>query len=199
MDVDHIMNNRLSLESARPTRAFRWRSPAHPARRCAGNGLERAAAAGEMFLRARQSAVCRREVPIARPARTGAPHRRAGQKRRYARYVTAWFIKAGEYVQQAATRIGFVATNSITQGEQSRNFGRSCSTATSWTSPLPTELLLGESDARGMAHVHVVIIGLAKRDDASREKRLFFLRRTQRRSTRKPTCGPFALSVRRSG
>ena len=29
------------------------------------------------------------------------------------------------------------------------------------------------SDARGMAHVHVVIIGLTKRDDAQREKRLF--------------------------
>ena len=33
-------------------------------------------------------------------------------------YVTAWFIKAGEYVQKGPTRIGFVATNSITQGEQ---------------------------------------------------------------------------------
>ena len=29
------------------------------------------------------------------------------------------------------------------------------------------------SDARGMAHVHVVIIGLAKRETAAREKRLF--------------------------
>ena len=33
-------------------------------------------------------------------------------------YVTAWFIKAGEYVQRGPARIGFVATNSITQGEQ---------------------------------------------------------------------------------
>ena len=32
-------------------------------------------------------------------------------------YVTAWFIRAGEYVR-SPTRIGFVATNSITQGEQ---------------------------------------------------------------------------------
>ena len=33
-------------------------------------------------------------------------------------YVTAWFIKAGEYVKTGAARIGFVSTNSITQGEQ---------------------------------------------------------------------------------
>ena len=33
-------------------------------------------------------------------------------------YVTAWFIKAGEYVRDSDIRIGFVATNSITQGEQ---------------------------------------------------------------------------------
>ena len=33
-------------------------------------------------------------------------------------YVTAWFLQAGEYVQKGPARIGFVATNSITQGEQ---------------------------------------------------------------------------------
>ena len=33
-------------------------------------------------------------------------------------YVTAWFIEAGKYIQKGAARIGFVATNSITQGEQ---------------------------------------------------------------------------------
>ena len=38
-------------------------------------------------------------------------------------YVTAWFIAAGEYIRKsgalgARARIGFVATNSITQGEQ---------------------------------------------------------------------------------
>ncbi|MCY3827206.1 MAG: class I SAM-dependent DNA methyltransferase [Candidatus Dadabacteria bacterium] len=33
-------------------------------------------------------------------------------------YVAAWFIKAGEHVRNTSARIGFVATNSITQGEQ---------------------------------------------------------------------------------
>ena len=33
-------------------------------------------------------------------------------------YVSAWFVKAGEYVRGSSVRIGFVATNSISQGEQ---------------------------------------------------------------------------------
>ncbi len=33
-------------------------------------------------------------------------------------YVAAWFLKAGEYIQGSGASIGFVATNSITQGEQ---------------------------------------------------------------------------------
>ena len=33
-------------------------------------------------------------------------------------YVCAWFLKAGAYIQKGRGRIGFVATNSITQGEQ---------------------------------------------------------------------------------
>ena len=62
--MDHIMNNRLSLEFGQTyTRIPPGEVAAHPARRCAGNGLERTATAGRMFLRARQSAVCGREVP----------------------------------------------------------------------------------------------------------------------------------------
>ncbi len=33
-------------------------------------------------------------------------------------YVCAWFLMAAEYVQRGTAKIGFVATNSITQGEQ---------------------------------------------------------------------------------
>jgi len=33
-------------------------------------------------------------------------------------YVTAWFIKAGQYTKNSTAHIAFVATNSITQGEQ---------------------------------------------------------------------------------
>ena len=33
-------------------------------------------------------------------------------------YVTAWFLKAGEYIQLGHARIGFVATNSVTQASK---------------------------------------------------------------------------------
>jgi hypothetical protein len=88
-------------------------------------------------------------------------------------YVTAWFIKAGDYVRSSKARIAFVATNSITQGEQ---------VAQLW--PLLFERYGLEiafahrtfewlSDARGAAHVHCVILGLTRRDDEPKEKRLF--------------------------
>ncbi|MDB5509626.1 MAG: methylase [Hyphomicrobiales bacterium] len=92
-------------------------------------------------------------------------------------YVCAWFIKAGAYVRAAgsspAPRIGFVATNSITQGEQ---------VAQLWPilfERFRLEIAYGHrtfqwlSDARGAAHVHCVIIGLVRREDEPKEKRLF--------------------------
>jgi hypothetical protein len=91
-------------------------------------------------------------------------------------YVAAWFLKAAEYVQRSSARIAFVATNSITQGEQVAQlwpalFGR-------WK----LEIIFAHrtfawgSDAKGAAHVHVVVLGLARRDDEPLEKRLFSYR-----------------------
>jgi len=88
-------------------------------------------------------------------------------------YVTAWFIKAGEYVQQSAAQIGFVATNSITQGEQVAQLWPILFDRYKLDIAFAHRTFAWGSDARGMAHVHVVIIGLTKRDDAPREKRLF--------------------------
>ena len=88
-------------------------------------------------------------------------------------FVCAWFLKAGAYLQKSKARIAFVATNSVTQGEQ---------VAQLW--PLlferyELEIAFGHrtfkwmSDARGKAKVHCVIVGLSRRDDESKEKRLF--------------------------
>ena len=88
-------------------------------------------------------------------------------------YVAAWFLKAGAYVGEGKALIAFVSTNSITQGEQVAQlwpllFGR-----------YKLEIAFAHrtfawgSDARGVAHVHVVVIGLARRDQEPREKRLF--------------------------
>ena len=90
-------------------------------------------------------------------------------------YVCAWFLKAADYINAAAPhrpRIAFVATNSITQGEQVAQF---------WPLLFKQGLEIAfahrtfawESDAKGMAHVHCVILGLTLRADEPAEKRLF--------------------------
>ena len=88
-------------------------------------------------------------------------------------YVTAWLIKAGEYVRASKARIGFVATNSISQGEQVAQlwpllFDR-CKLAIAFAH----RTFAWGSDARGKAHVHVVIIGLDGLENARADKHLF--------------------------
>jgi len=89
-------------------------------------------------------------------------------------YVCAWFIEAGEYLQKnKSLKIGFVATNSITQGEQ---------VAPLWTILLERyrlEIAFAHrtfswtNEARGKANVHCVIIGLSHKTNTPKEKRLF--------------------------
>ena len=82
-------------------------------------------------------------------------------------YVTAWFIRAGEYLQKSATRIGFVATNSVTQGEQAAQlwpmlFGGGLSIR------FAHRTFQWNSEARGSAAVHCVIIGMTFAKDGRR-------------------------------
>jgi len=75
-------------------------------------------------------------------------------------YVACWYFKAAEYIQKTKILVGFVSTNSITQGEQvgvlwTELFKRKMSinfayTRFKWT-----------SESRGKAHVHCVIIGFS--------------------------------------
>jgi hypothetical protein len=88
-------------------------------------------------------------------------------------YVTAWFIKAGAYLQQSHAPIGFVATNSITQGEQVAQLWPLLFDRYGLEIGFAHRTFAWGSDARGMAHVHVVIIGLTRRDRQPPEKRLF--------------------------
>ena len=88
-------------------------------------------------------------------------------------YVAAWFIKAGDYVKSSEARIGFVATSSITQGEQVAQLWPVLFDRYKLEIFFAHRTFAWGSNARGMAHVHVVIIGLAKRDYAPRQKRLF--------------------------
>ena len=79
-------------------------------------------------------------------------------------YVSNWYVRAGEYIQGTGIVAGLVSTNSITQGEQagilwSELFGRYHLKILFAHRTFPWE-----SEARGKAHVHVVIIGFANFD-----------------------------------
>ena len=95
-------------------------------------------------------------------------------------YVAAWFIRAGDYVRRVQPgdgapppRIGFVATNSITQGEQVAQLWPLLLDHRRLEITFAHRTFAWGSDARGKAHVHVVIIGLDAADHAARDRRLF--------------------------
>jgi hypothetical protein len=86
-------------------------------------------------------------------------------------YVCCWYLLAAQYIRGTKITVGFVSTNSITQGEQPgvlwpRLFGL-----------LGIKILFAhrtfawESEARGKAHVHVVIIGFGAFD--AQDKRIY--------------------------
>ena len=86
-------------------------------------------------------------------------------------YVTGWFLKAAAYAAGGA-RIGFVATNSITQGEQVWPLWSTLLDGYGMEITFAYRSLKWESEGRGRANVHVVVMGLAKAG-AVKEKRLF--------------------------
>ena len=179
--MDHIMNNRLSLEFGQTYARIPIEKSPH---------IHHADALeidwGEVLPPNECSYV------FGNPPFGGAKFQSAGQRSQVRRiaalggsggtldYVAAWFIRAGEYVRQARPEnssrppgIGFVATNSITQGEQ---------VAQLWPLLLDRHRLeiafahrtfAWGSDARGKAHVHVVIIGLDTTEHVPRDRRLF--------------------------
>ena len=172
--MDHIMNNRLSLAFGRSYVRIPLEGSPHilnadaletdwtallPPEECSyvfGNPPF----AGAKFQSEEQRAQVRR---IAALGKTGGT----------LDYVTAWFIKAGEYVQTGRARIGFVATNSITQGEQVAQLWPILFTRANLEIAFAHRTFAWGSDARGKAHVHVVIIGLDDLKTARADKRLF--------------------------
>ncbi len=88
-------------------------------------------------------------------------------------YVAAWFLKAGAYLQGHRARIGFVATNSLTQGEQVAQLWPALFDLYGLEISFAHTTFVWDSEARGKAHVYVVIIGLTDRASAPAERRLF--------------------------
>ena len=82
-------------------------------------------------------------------------------------YVTGWYLKAAEYIKGTPIQVAFVSTNSITQGEQvgllwNELFRRGMHIR------FAHRTFAWESEARGKAHVHVVIIGFGGMEAASK-------------------------------
>ena len=178
--MDHIMNNRLSLEFGQTYARIPIEKSPHI--RCT-DALE---IDWDDVLPPDECSYVFGNPPFG-GAKFQSPEQRA-QVRRVAAlggsggtldYVAPWFIRAGDYVQQAQSagsappRIGFVATNSITQGEQVAQLWPLLLDRRRLEITFAHRTFAWGSDARGKAHVHVVIIGLNAADHAPRERRLF--------------------------
>ena len=86
-------------------------------------------------------------------------------------YVTGWYFKAAEYIQGTQIVVGFVSTNSISQGEQVGVLWKELFAHYHAKIHFAHRTFAWESEARGKAHVHVVIIGFAAFDTVN--KRLY--------------------------
>ena len=171
--MDHIMNNRFSLEFGRLYRRIPLQKAPHVVH---GDALEMD---WSEVLPADQC-----DYVLGNPPFVGAKYQTVEQRSQVRRiaglggsggtldYVSAWLIKAGAYVT-GGTRIGFVATNSTTQGEQVGQLWPILFDRCGLEIAFAHRTFAWGSDARGKAHVHVVILGLDQRANTRSEKRLF--------------------------
>ena len=83
-------------------------------------------------------------------------------------YVTGWYFKAAEYVQGTRIVVGFVSTNSISQGEQVGILWNELFSRWHLKIHFAHRTFAWMSESRGKAHVHVVIIGFAAFDSTTK-------------------------------
>jgi hypothetical protein len=81
-------------------------------------------------------------------------------------YVTGWYFKAADYIQGTRIVVGFVSTNSISQGEQVGTLWNHLFQYSKLKIHFAHRSFPWASEARGKAHVHVVIVGFAGLDSA---------------------------------
>ncbi len=77
-------------------------------------------------------------------------------------YVTCWYRKAAEFIQETAISVAFVSTNSISQGEQVAVLWEPLDARFGIDIRFAHRTFAWESEARGKAHVHCVIIGFSQ-------------------------------------
>ena len=172
--MDHIMNNKLSLEFGESYVRIPLKKSPH---------IQQADALEMDWSRLIAPSDC--SYILGNPPFGGAKYQSPKQREQVRRvahlggsggtldYVTAWFLTAGAYLRQSRARIGFVATNSITQGEQVAQLWPLLFDRYGLEISFAHRTFAWGSDARGMAHVHVVVIGLCRQDMEPPVKRLF--------------------------
>ncbi|HCE45849.1 MAG TPA: SAM-dependent methyltransferase [Lentisphaeria bacterium] len=79
-------------------------------------------------------------------------------------YVTCWYLKAAQYIQNTKAKVAFVSTNSISQGEQPGILWNELFQKYHIKIHFGHRTFRWSNEARGMAHVYVVIIGFANFD-----------------------------------
>lgn len=88
-------------------------------------------------------------------------------------YVCAWYFKASAYIDNFEIAAAFVSTNSITQGEQASILWKPLLRDGKVEINFAYRTFPWESEARGAAHVHVVIVGFSARGTTNAPKVLF--------------------------
>jgi len=83
-------------------------------------------------------------------------------------YVSAWYLKAAQYIQGTNKKVAFVSTNSITTGEQVGILWNQLFIDYNIKIHFAHRTFSWSSEARGKAAVHVVIIGFAAFDTDSK-------------------------------
>ncbi len=79
-------------------------------------------------------------------------------------YVTAWYLKAAQLIQNTKTKVAFVSTNSISQGEQVGILWNILFNQYKIKIHFAHQTFSWKNEAKGNAAVHVVIIGFANYD-----------------------------------
>ena len=173
--MDHLMNNELSLEFGEAYARIPLRRSPHIHCRDAleMNWEDVLSAKNCSFILGNPpfGGFVWRDAPKQRQTRTLMAELGATGSR--LDYVAAWFLKAGGYFKGGRARIGFVATSSITQGEQAPQLWPALFSRYGLEIAFAHRTFAWQSEARGMAHVHVVIVGLADRAAAPPVRRLF--------------------------
>ena len=196
--MDHIMNNKLSLEFGESYVRIPLKKSPHirPADALEMDWAE-SDRPGRLLLRSRQSALWRRKVPKRKAESAGAPDSSPWRQRRDARLRDGMVHESRRISAAVRARVGFVATNSITQGEQVAQLWPVLFDRYGLEISFAHRTFAWGSDARGMAHVHVVIIGLTRTRQEPPVKRLFSYSDIKGDPTESRACSSHAVSVRR--